>query len=191
MGSLMLCHCLHPYLNILSPRFGVLTRWPWSGFRTGRSFVIGCKAPSRLLHIGVITPFTQFPDSFPFPFACIVVCLRLLHCARVATTVGPASDTSSEGTNSGALDGLLDRPLLDEALDMSVELDDELLLELELELELELLSAGGTTISVVVQRQEWVIRFPCALHVAVDVPSQNILPPLLAPPRHLYSGPSS
>ena len=68
-----------------------------------------------------------------------MVRLRLLHCACVATTVGPASDTSSEGTNSHALDALLDRPLLDEALAMEVELDDELLLELELELELELI----------------------------------------------------
>ena len=93
----------------------------------------------------------MFP-SFPFPFARVVVRWRLLHCARVATTVGPASDTSSEGTNSDALDALLDRPLLDEALDMDVELDDKLLLELELELELKLLSAAGTTTSVGVRR---------------------------------------
>ena len=65
MGSLMLCHCLHPYLNILSPRFGDLTRWPWSGFGTGPSFLIGIKAPSRLLHIGVITPLRRFTDCVP------------------------------------------------------------------------------------------------------------------------------
>ena len=146
MGSLMLCHCLHPYLNILSPRFGVLTRWPWSGFRTGRSFLIGSKAPSRLLHIHVIPGPCDPPSHSPLQVLWSGLCL--LHCARVATTVGPASDTSSEGRNSDALDALLDQPLLDEALDMGVELDDELLLELELELELELLSAAGTTTSV-------------------------------------------
>ena len=62
MGSLMLCHHLHSCLDILSPCLGILTRWPWGGFRTGRCFLIGSKAPSSLLHIRVITPFTQFPD---------------------------------------------------------------------------------------------------------------------------------
>ena len=79
-----------------------------------------------------------FP-SCPFPSAGAVVRLRLLHCARVATTVGPASDTSSEGTISDALDALQDQLLLDEAVEMYAELDDELRLELELEPELELL----------------------------------------------------
>ena len=89
----------------------------------------------------------MFP-SFPFPFAGVVVRLRLLHCAYVATTVGPASDTSSEGTNSNALDALLAQPLLDKAVDVDVELDDELVLELELKPGLELFSAGATTTSV-------------------------------------------
>ena len=89
----------------------------------------------------------RFPDGV-LPFVGGVVRVLLLHCARVATTVGPASDTSLEGTNSNALDTLLDRLLLDDALEMDVELDDQLLLEPELKLELELLSAAATTTSV-------------------------------------------
>ena len=101
----------------------------------------------------------MFP-SFPFPFAGVVARLRLLHCARVATTVEPTSNTSSDGTNSDALDALLDGPLLDEALDMDMELDDELRLQLELELELELILSYPPQALLLLPygfgRQEWV-----------------------------------
>ena len=56
MGLLMLCQCLHPCLKIMSQRVGVLTGRPWSGFKMGRSFLIGGKLPPPLLHIGVIIP---------------------------------------------------------------------------------------------------------------------------------------
>ena len=134
MVLLMLCRRLHPCLNILNPRLGVVTRWPWCRFRTGWCLLIGKSRDSRIVFL-----------SFPFPFVGVVVRLRLLYCARVATTVGPASNTSSEGTNSHAHDALR---YSNESIEVYAEQNDELLLELELELELELLSAAVTTTSV-------------------------------------------
>ena len=109
MGSLMLCHGLHPYPNILSPRFGVLTRWPWSGFRTGRTFLIGSNAPLRLLHIRVITPFTRFPECVPLlplplcrccgPLALVTLCPRCNnHWAYIRVS---NSNSRGNGTKHG------------------------------------------------------------------------------------------
>ena len=67
MGSLMLC--LHPYLNILSPRLGVLTLWPWSVFRTRRCFL---KASAKRLRGCSTSKSTRGENQKWLPHPCLL-----------------------------------------------------------------------------------------------------------------------